>query len=416
MVKNTRVSIIEASHFTPGTAYVAAKRYQMDDRAPYIWKTTDFGHTWKKIVTGIKSDDYVHVIREDSTTPGLLYAGTEHGVYISWNDGDNWQPLKLNLPDVQVADIAVTDKDLVLGTHGRSIYVLDDIAPLRQYKADIANAGLYLYQPYYAVRNVQEAAFQYYLKDTANPLTVDILDASGNLVQSFKGITHKSTADSLTEAREEEEFGYGKRQQAPSIKPGLNTFTWDLRYPAPALFPGMILWGASPLHGPVAPPGRYQVRFTAGAKTETRNFEIKLDPRLKEVSVKDVTEQFQLAMQIRNATDKANRAVIRIRSVKQNIKPTNANKQLLAKLTRIEEDLYQTKNQSGQDPLNFPIKLNNRLAALERSVETGDAKPTASSYTVFSELSTRLDQLLTELNTLLQNKKTTNSLDNTPLQ
>jgi len=420
MLKDTRVSTIEASHFKAGTAYVAAKRYQMDDRNPYIWKTTDFGHSWKKIVTGIRADDYVHVIREDSTRPGLLYAGTEHGVYLSFDDGDHWQPLHLNLPDVQVADIAVTDKDLVLGTHGRSIYVLDDIAPLRDYDPSIIDSSIHVYQPYYAVRDIQEAAFSYYLKDTTSTLTVDILDAAGNPVQSFKGITHRSTADSLAEAREEEELGYGKRQQPPSIKRGINTFTWDLRYPAPAYFPGMILWGANPLQGPLAPPGKYQVRFTAGGKTQTRYFEIRLNPRLKGVTVEDVTEQFRLATQIRNATDRANRAVIRIRKIKASLatttRPAAADKQLLIRLSGIEEELYQVKNQSGQDPLNFPIRLNNRLAALGRSVETGDARPTAAAYTVFHELSTQLDQLLDELNTSLKSKKIKNSFDNTPLQ
>jgi photosystem II stability/assembly factor-like uncharacterized protein len=420
LVKNSRVSTIEASHFNAGTAYVAAKRYQMDDRNPYIWKTTDFGHNWKKIVTGIRADDYVHVVREDSTTPGLLYAGTEHGVYLSWDEGEHWQPLRLNLPDVQVADIAVTDKDLVLGTHGRSIYVLDDIAPLREYNPAVADSALHLYHPYYAVRNIQEAVFHYYLRDSSASLTVDILDAGGNPVQSFKGITHKSTADSLSEAREEEEFGYGKRQQQPTIRRGLNSFSWDLRYPAPALFPGIILWGASPLHGPLAPPGRYQVRFTVGTQTQTRYFEIRLDPRLKGVTLADVTEQFRLATQIRNATDNANRAVIRIRAVRNRLsKSPNLNsgdKRLLAQLSHIEEELYQVKNQSGQDPLNYPIRLNNRLAALERSVETGDARPTAAAYTVFRELSTQLDQLLDELGAALKSKKMPNSLGNSPLQ
>jgi photosystem II stability/assembly factor-like uncharacterized protein len=409
MLKNTRVSIIEASHFNPGAAYVAAIRYQMDDRAPYIWKTDDYGKTWKKIIAGIGAADYVHVIREDLVRPGLLYAGTEHGFYVSFNDGESWEHLQLNLPDVQVSDIAVTERDIVLGTHGRSIFVLDDVAPLREFRSSIADSTLYLYKPYYAVRHVQNAAFQYHLKDTATDLKVEILDAEGQLVQSFTGITHKLTADSLAEVQEEEEYGYDKRQQPPTIKTGLNTFTWDMCYPAPAFFKGIILWGASPLHGPLAPPGNYQVRFTAGGQVLTKSFEIRLDPRLKEVSPADVQQQFQLAMMIRNATDTANQAVIQIRRLKDLIKkagPVNAaHKDLLVRLSKIEEELYQVKNQSGQDPLNFPIKLNNRLAALESSVETGDARPTAGSYQVFKELSAELDRQLAELNALLLNKK-----------
>ncbi len=416
MPKNTRVSIIEASHFNPAVAYVAAKRYQMDDRAPYLWKTDDYGKSWKKIIAGIRADDYVHVLREDIKRPGLLYAGTEHGFYVSFNDGGSWQPLQLNLPDVQVSDIAVTEKDIVLGTHGRSIYVLGDVAPLREYRASLADSALHVYQPFYAVRHGQDAVFQYYLKDSSTELKVEILDGSGKLVKSFTGMTHLPSADSLADAQEDEEYGYHLRPVAPSIKKGLNTFSWDLRYPAPALFKGMILWGASPVNGPMAPPGNYQVRFTAGGEAVTKSFEIKLDPRLKGVTAADVSQQFELAMQIRDATNRANQAVITIRKLKTMITTgghiTNAHKELLDELSKIEENLYQVKNQSGQDPLNFPIRLNNRLAALGRSVETGDARPTAGSYQVFKELSAELDQQLTALNTLLQNKLLKNSLNN----
>lgn len=411
MQKNTRVATIEASHFKPGTAYVAAVRYQMDDRAPYSWKTDDYGKTWKKIVTGIGADDYVHAIREDLVRPGLLYAGTEHGVYVSFDDGDSWESLQFNLPDVQVADIAVTEKDIVLGTHGRSVYVLDDIAPLREYRKTILDSALCLYQPFYAVRNVQPAVFQYWLKDSAAQLTIDILDAKGQPVRGFKGIRLPrqdsiDRADSLTAANEEEELGYTTYQRHPAMNKGLNTFTWDGRYAGPAVFPRMILWGASPLRGPLAPPGRYQVVITADGHTSSRWFELRLDPRLKSVTVADVTEQFTLAMAIRNKTDTANQAVILIRELRKKLtdagKLTAANRELLARLSVIEENLYQVRNQSEQDPLNFPIKLNNRLAALERSVETGDAKPTAGAYQVYEELSKELEQQLSELSKIVR--------------
>jgi hypothetical protein len=390
----------------------------MDDRAPYIWKTDDYGRTWKKIVAGIGAHDYVHVVREDLLRPGLLYAGTEHGFYVSFNGGDNWEHLQLNLPDVQVSDIAVTEKDIVLGTHGRSIYILDDVSPLREFRSSIADSLLYLYTPYYAVRNVQDAVFQYYLKDTATNLTVEIFDAQGQLVQSFTGRTRQSASDSLAEVQQAEEYGYDKRQQPPSIKKGLNTFSWDLRYPSPAFFKGIVLWGASPFHGPLAPPGKYQVRFTAGKQIVTKPFEIRLDPRLKGVTPADVQQQFQLAMKIRDATDKANQAIIGIRRLKAKITASGtanaAHKDLLDRLNKIEEDLYQVKNQSGQDPLNFPIRLNNRLAALEEIVETGDALPTAGDYQVFQELSVDLDKELAELNALLQSKKAKSYLINGP--
>ena len=409
MQKDTRVSIIEASHYKPGTAYIAAKRYQMDDRAPYIWKTDDFGKSWKKIVTGIRSNDYVHAIREDIVRPGLLYAGTEHGVYVSFNDGDNWEPLQLNLPDVQVSDIAVTGEDLVLGTHGRSIYVMNDIAPLREFQSSLGDSTFHLYQPFTAVRNVRDATFQYYLKDSTTDLKVEILDGKGRVIRTYTGVAHKSTADSLEDAQEDDEYGYHLRPPAPGIKKGLNTFTWDLRYAGPAVFKGMILWGASPTAGPMAPTGSYQVRFVAGGVVTTKSFAIQLDPRLSGVTAADVDEQFQLAMKIRDATDAANQAVIKIRKLKA---MASTPKDLVAKLSQIEENLYQVRNQSGQDPLNYPIKLNNRLAALQRSVETGDARPTAGSYQVYKELSAELEQQLTALNALLQNKHLKNSLIN----
>jgi photosystem II stability/assembly factor-like uncharacterized protein len=406
MVKNTRVSIIEASHFKAGTAYVAAKRYQMDDRAPYIWKTDDYGKTWKKITTGISTDDYVHTVREDITRPGLLYAGTEHGVYVSFDNGESWQSLQLNLPDTQVADLVVTEKDIVIGTHGRSIYVLDDVSPVRQFNASLASSGLYLFKPYDAVRSVQNAVFQYYLPKGTNDLKIEVLDAGGKIIQTFSGVKPKAKPDSVQDDDDDD-----KKLPPPIIKAGLNKYEWNLRYPAATSFDKMILWGASATLGPLAPPGNYQVRITAGGKMLTEPFEIKLDPRLKGITLEDVNEEFKLAMQIRDQTSRANEAVIKIRDIKNKLvkeASSAANKALIQQLDALEENLYQVKNQSSQDPLNFPIKINNRLAALERSVETGDAKPTDASYKVFKELSAELQKYMDDLNKLLQDKNIKN--------
>ena len=403
MVKNTRVSIIEASHFKPGTAYIAAKRYQMDDRTPYIWKTADYGKTWKKIITGIGADDYVHVVREDISRPGLLYAGTEHGVYVSFNDGEQWQTLQLNLPNTQVADLQVTEKDLVIGTHGRSIYVLDDIAPVREFNATLVDSTVYLFTPYYAVRNVQQAAFQYYLAKEQTDLEIAIINPAGKIIQTFKG--EKPIPKDSTAEEEEDD----RKPPMPTVKAGFNIFNWNLRYPPASSFKGMILWGANRYNGPMAPPGIYQVRLTAGGKSITRSFEIKLDPRLKNVTVADVNRQFDLSLKIRNEVSRANDAVIKIRLMKAAIAKQDSSEQgklFSAQLGAIEENLYQVHNQSSQDPLNFPIKVNNRLAALERSIETGDSKPTDASYKVFAELSAELQRYLDDLNTVLQRNKT----------
>ncbi|MBC7923756.1 MAG: glycosyl hydrolase, partial [Ferruginibacter sp.] len=403
MPKHTRVSIIDASRHQPGTAYVAAKRYQMDDRTPYIWRTGDYGKTWKKIITGIRADDYVHTVREDITRPGLLYAGTEHGAWVSFNNGDGWSPLQLNLPDAQVSDLIVTEKDIVIGTHGRSAYVLDDVAPVREYTPAVAGADVHFFKPYYAVRRVQNAVLQYHLAKQATKVKVEILDAEGKVIQTFEG--DKPTNEKVEGSAEED--ARIPKVKPPTTKAGLNRFEWDLRYPGATEFKGMIMWGARPTLGPLAPAGNYQARLTVGDKTITHPFEIRLDPRLKNVTSTDVQAQFQLAMKLRDKTSQANDAVIQIRSIKEKIskQPSDPkNKKLLEQLSIVEENLYQIRNQSNQDPLNFPIKLNNRLAALWRSVETGDAKPTDASYKVYEELSGDLTKQLMELDKLLKDE------------
>jgi photosystem II stability/assembly factor-like uncharacterized protein len=411
-----RVSLIEASPHMPGTAYVAVKNYLQEDRAPYIFRTDDYGKTWTTIVNGIKAGDYVHAVREDTKRQGLLYAGTEHGIYISFNNGENWQSLSLNLPDTQVSDIAVEDHDLVIATHGRSFYVLEDIDVLRQMTPEIARAAVHLYQPREATRSVNQAAIYYFLKEPAEKVTIEILDAKGLLVRTFTGTREEEKKAEArrpeTQTSEESESGFG--QGPPRMRltnAGLTRFAWDLRYPGATVFPGMILWGANAGQGPMAVPGMYQVRLTVGDHVETRTFAVKIDPRLIGVTEKDLQEQFELAMKIRDKTSEANQAVIRIRDLKKQAREraekakdpqvTAAVDALTKKLSDVEEEIYQVRNQSNQDPLNFPIKLNNRIAALRRSVETGDARPTNASYVVLKELSAELDVQLARLAALV---------------
>ncbi len=405
-----RVSLIDASPHKPGTAYVAAKNYLQEDRAPYIFRTDDFGKTWTKIVNGIKAADYVHAVREDPKRQGLLYAGTEHGIYISFDNGEHWQTLSLNLPDTQVSDIVVEAHDVVIATHGRSFYVLDDVDVLRQITPETANSPIHLYQPREAIRSVNQAAIYYYLKEPAEKVTIEILDAKRQMIRTFTGTrADEQKADARrpdAPAAEESDFGPG----APRMRltnAGLTRFAWDLRYPGATVFPGMILWSANAGQGPVAVPGNYQVRLTAGSHVETRQFAVKIDPRLAGVGEKDLQEQFDLAIKIRDKTTEANKAVILIRAIKKETKDrvekaknpaiTAAADSLTRKLAEVEEEIYQVRNQSNQDPLNFPIKLNNRIGALRRSVETGDARPTNATYVVFKELSSELEVQLAKL-------------------
>lgn len=403
--KHSRISIIDASRHHAGTAYVAIKRYQMNDRAPYIYKTDDYGKTWKKIVNGIPHGHYVHAVREDVKVPGLLYAGTEHGMYVSFDGGENWKSFQLNLPDVAVRDLVVTEKDIAIATHGRSMWILDDISPVREYKEDIVQKDLHLYTPYYAVRRVQDAVFQYYLGKESDEVTIEIMDSSGNMIRKFA--LEKPTEEELSkkeETTDEEKDKKEKDKDVPSNHVGLNTFTWDLRYPGATVFDKMILWSARPKRGPMVLPGKYQVRVTANGKSETREFEVKMDPRVQGVTMADLEKQFDLLLNLRDKFSEANEAVISIREYKQE-KGDKIRKSILKKLNAIESELYQVKNESRQDPLNYPIKLNNKLASLSLIVDSAEARPTDGAYQVYEELSQELGKLIDQLNSLILSDK-----------
>ena len=395
----SRISLIEASPHKAGTAYLAAKRYQLDDRKPYLFKTDDYGKSWTKIVNGIPDNDFVHSVREDPKREGLLFAGTEHGIYVSFDNGAEWRSLALNLPDTQVADMVIDGDDLVIATHGRSFYVLHDISPLRQMAPDVMTSNVHLFRPASAVRNISQADIDYFLKQQADKVTIDILDAKGQVVRSFTGTPEddKKRAGAEGQGGDDEEFFGPPRARPVPRKGGLNRFTWDLRYPGAKGFEGMIFWGARAGSGPLATPGSYQVRLTANGATQTQNFSVEKDPRLDSVTIADLAEQFKLAMEVQDKTTEANEMVILVRELKKQMKdrlksnPDPALKAAMdsfaAKLSSVEEQIYQVRNRSNQDPLNFPIKLNNRLAALDRSIETGDGKPTAGAYKVYGELS-----------------------------
>lgn len=399
--KFSRISIIDESQHNPGTLYLAANRYQVDDREPYVFKTTDYGKTWKKIISGIKPGHFARAVREDHLKPGLLFLATEHGVYVSIDAGDSWQQIQLNLPDTPIRDLVIKDNDVVLGSHGRGFWILDDIGPLREYTTKTPDQDFVLFQPSDAIRGVYDASVQYYLKEEVDTVKIDILDEAGTLISTYTG--------SEPVYKPDPNIPWWRRggSSTPTTAAGMNSFTWDMRYQGATTFEGMIIWSARPARGPKAPLGAYQVRITAGEHTMTKKFRIKMDPNLKGITEADLQKQFDLASKIRDKTSAANEAVIQIRSIRKQITMRlegnedaglkEVSEKLLTTMKAIEEDLYQTKNQSGQDPLNFPIKLNNRLASLRRSVENGDAKPTAGAYKVFDELSKELAGHLAKL-------------------
>jgi photosystem II stability/assembly factor-like uncharacterized protein len=457
-----RISSIEPSHHDPGTVYVAGNRYQLDDMKPYLLKSTDYGKTWKLITDGIPADEFTRVVREDPIRRGLLYAGTERSVYVSFDDGDHWQSLKRNLPPVPVHDLAVKGNDLVAATHGRSFWIITDVSPLRQFAAGMTGTQMHLFKPAVAYRvswgrgggdddarvhpegkNPPSGAMIYYtLADSTRAVTMEFLDSEGHLVRKLSSrldsasmadsIEHADSVkavrrDSLTRAgvpadsiakllakpdtTHEEDEGESHHVAPPPRIPaklGLNMFAWNMRYPDASSFDNLIMW-AGGVTGPVAPPGRYTVRLTVGSETQSQPLIIKADPRSKATSAQ-LAAQFALLMRIRDRLSAANDAVKTIRNVAYQVEEDSAGapagfiasaEPFVGHLHSIERDLYQVKNRASEDPLNFPIELNNEIAALAGTVASADGTPTAPTYTVFNLLSTRLDVQLTALKSAL---------------
>jgi photosystem II stability/assembly factor-like uncharacterized protein len=461
-----QINSIEASPHDPATAYVAATMYKWDDYRPYLYKTSDFGKTWKKIISGIPATTFTRVIREDPNKRGLLYAGTETGLYVSFDDGAHWQPMQFNLPVVPITDLAIhkREQDLVAATQGRAFYVFDDL-PLIHQMMDAGGMDAIkqtrLFQPENPYRmdgggfplpanatigrNPPNGAVVYYsLKSKpTTDVVLEFLDASGKSIQKFTAKAAKAEAAppspgaspsavasptptpgtaQVTTAPEEPQAPSGEESEgfggggAPRVTTdvGLNRFVWDLRYAESVRFPGMILW-AGEMRGPRVVPGIYQVRLTVDGKTMSENFEVKADPRLSASAV-DYAKQLELGLKIRDKVTEAHNAIIQIRDVRKQVddllkriagqpsyKVVNeAATELKKNLASVEESLYQTKNQSSQDPLNYPIRLNNKLAALAGVVQSADAAPTDQSYAVYDELVVQIDAQLAKLGQIMK--------------
>ena len=405
-----RINTIEASPTTAGKAYVSGIRYLVDnDRHPYIWKTTDYGQTWTRIDGGIPADDFVRAVREDPTRAGLLYAASETTVYISWDDGAHWKPLSMNLPNTQVSDLVVEAHDLVIGTHGRAFWVMRNIDLLRQMSPQVADSKSWLFDPKDPVQEFDRTAdFFYYLKDDAQKVNVQVMDAAGNVVGSFDSAEGD---EKPVENQGGGRFGAGGVQK-PSKKKGSNRFRWNMRTEGWTDFDGRIFWAAGNV-GPSVLPGHYQVRLTVDGQSKTQDFEVKMNPRAAKegVTVADLKARHDLAAKIRDRVTDANDAVIRMRAIKAQVddrlsKSDNGELQSLggtvkSRLSGVESEIYQVKNQSNQDPLNYPIMLNNKIAALLNLVEGSYHRPTDQSYTVFDELSQKLGTETDQMNLVI---------------
>ncbi len=426
----SQVNSIDASAHDPGTAYVAVTAYKLDDFHPYLFRTKDYGKTWTKIVNGIPATHFTRVVKEDPNHRGLLVAGTEFGLYISFDDGDNWKSFQLNIPIVPIADVAFhkREKELVVATQGRSFYIFDDMPMLYQLNDTAATGDVRLFKPkdtyrigggrgfgggrggFAAVGENPPSGAQitYWLK--AKPqgdITLDFLDSKGALVKSFSSKTPPPVPQAPGVEAEENPF---RAAPAPRLtaQAGLNRFTWNLRYPDAATFPGLIMWAGS-VTGPIASPGTYTVKLTVDGKSQSQTFEVKKDPRLSTTD-EDYAKQLSLAIQIRDKLSEANNGVIKIREIRKQVeefakrddkKVSDAAKELIKKMTAIEENLYQTKNRASEDPLNFPIKLNNKLAYVMGVVESSDNPPTQQSYMVYEEMASKTNAEIKSLNTVL---------------
>jgi hypothetical protein len=413
-----RISLIEASPFRVGTAYLAANRYQQDDFKPYVFRTDDFGETWTQITDGIAANHFARAIREDPKRAKLLYLGTEHGVYVSFDDGARWQSLQQNLPDTPVHDVAVAERDLVIGTHGRGFYVMDNIAALRQGGIPTTST-FHLYKPADPLRGLDRSvAVDYYLKEPVQKVTMEFLDGQGKVIRTYTSTPADAERRAAPAGGGDDDGGFRRPPDPkPPVAAGLHRLTWDLRYPGATDFPGMVMWAAG-TRGPLAPPGAYSVRVSADGQTATETFAVKREPRLlKDVSDQDLREQFDLAMNIRNKTSLANEAVLLIRGIRAQAvdrkgKADAAKAAAVVKalddldqaLSAIENEIYQVKLQSSQDPLNFPIKLNNKIAALQGVVESADVRPTEQAYSVFRTLTSSLDEHLAKLDGVVKTR------------
>lgn len=413
------ISIIEASHYDAGTAYIAVDRHKLDDFHPLIYRTRDYGQSWTMIANGIPQGSYVRSVREDPVRKGLLFAGTETGAYFSMDDGQNWQSLKLNLPVVPIHDLNIHQDDLVVATHGRSFWVLDDITPLRQVDGKSADAQMILYKPEAALRLHYPDAIErrgpvgddpplgaiidYYFKTApTDEVKLEIFDSNGKLVRSLSSREKKGVE------QPPEWPDQVKEVTTIPAAAGMNRYAWNLRWENPVPIPGAFYTGTGP-RGPLALPGKYTVKMTVGSQTQSQPLEIVVDPRVKKIDPGDLQKQFALQMQVWEANTELHRAVNQIRELRAEIKAlqprfeldpklkplleqTNA---LDKKMTPLEEQLIQVNMKGSEANLAFPDMLNELFDTFTSSLEAGDGAPTQQQYDVYKKLRGRLDQQLT---------------------
>lgn len=410
----TMINSLEVDPHRKGGILLAGTRYKLGDYKPLLFKSEDYGATWQKITNGIATDHFTRVLRADPVKKDLLYAGTESGMYVSFDGGLLWQPFQQNLPIVPITDLTVKNGNLIAATQGRGFWLIDDLSPLHQLSPESTQAATYLFQPMNSYRmsggggktsltagtnHPGGVLVHFYLKDTSQLDTVRLIFRDKNdIIKSFSTLPDKS-----------------KNEEELQIKPGFNTFNWDMRYTDAETFEGMILWWAS-TRGPVAPPGSYEVDLVTNENSQTQSFELLKDPRSSSTAA-DLEAQFAFLLKVRDKLSETHNGIKQIRTVRDRISTIKSVLDmeqhaaliarvdtLIQELTRIEKALYQTKNESRQDPLNFPIRLNNKLGHLASLSAMGDYPPTDQAEQFYREVSSKIDDQLQRLNALLQSE------------
>jgi photosystem II stability/assembly factor-like uncharacterized protein len=409
------INCIEADPFTLGGAYIVGTRYKSGDYTPYIYKTEDYGENWKLITTGIPSEYFTRALRADPKRKGLLYAGTEKGMFVSFNDGTSWAPFQLNLPIVPITDLTIKNNNLIAATQGRAFWIIDDLTPLHQLNEEISSKEAFLFKPMNSYRmggskRVSKTAGQnhpggvlinYYIKNVIekDTISLSVFEQTGKHIKTFS--THPDK---------------DQNEEKLKVDKGSNQFHWDMQYPDAEKIKGMILWWAS-LNGPKALPGSYVVKLNKnGSLASEQEFKLLKDPR-SSASDKDLRAQFDFIIEIQEKLTEIHKTLKNITKVKdqieqlkKSISDKEEHKEVLElanditkKLTKHENELYQTKSKSNQDPLNFPIKLNNKLAHLNSLSSIGDFKPTDQSIAFKKEVVHLIDEELAKIYIVFEN-------------
>tara|TARA_B100000767_G_scaffold212526_1_gene199765 strand:+ start:5316 stop:8450 length:3135 start_codon:yes stop_codon:yes gene_type:complete len=406
----TMINSVEPSPFDPGTCYVAGTRYKLGDYAPYLYKTNDYGATWKKITNGIGKEDFTRVVRADPNKKGMLYAGTENGIYVSYDEGNSWSSFQKNLPLVPVTDLALKNNSLIVATQGRSIWMLDDLTVLHQMQQNNINKQDFLYKPKESYRTKGSGG--------KSSLTAGTNLPNGVIVHYYlKGFDSTKDHVELLFKTDEGEviktFSSKDEKNKLNVKAGGNSFVWDTRYEGAEKLKGMIFWSAS-FSGAKAVPNSYSVSLMVNGKEQSQKFDILPDPR-SEVTVTDMQKQFDFVNEVNQTVDKAHKAIKNIREVrsklddfaKQNKADETAKqivdqaKDIQEKLLEVEKTLYQIQNRSRQDPLNFPVRLTNKLGHLNRLITMDDFPPTDQDITVKNVISAEIQVAMKEYQKLI---------------